>query len=609
MLRKIVILLLTTALIACSSTQIQSTHISTNKQLEPGKGVLAVQVINNSERLALWHKGWTEVIVFRTDNMEQLEQQAIDKAKAKHKGSKPFDPKKVDWEPEFYTLTPHDQGVIDSQIFVGTIPQGEYIISSLYAYYNGGDFSSWLSMPVMFSAGKFKVEEKKLTSLGSVVFQPLLNIKEKSFWSNKSSQKAYVTRVEKQQDLKSFILKHYPNLANQLQLEQILDWNSDELDEFRGKLSDLSRSNAYGNNTIALTKLGKNVITSKFGLLKWQDNQGAWHKTNLDTNSQLTAAIEIDNKVVVGGELGQVFISDNLNASWQRYQPISPKEAISWFGKSNDNYYYAMTQSASEFVVYQIKDIKSIWEKLASFKRKSKGIWVQNGGLFPFINGENQISIINDNKLYTYSDNTKKWTQTKTTSLVDMTQLASGTLVGVEVSQWDGVGDQVVSLDYGQTWLDVNRYLSLWGDFKLDRSLPIVLKDNTVVSIGRKKSAQNGKSKTTLKIISTDAKQVSDKKSWTFHHAPKDNCHTMLPNISQQSTVYMLCDQGQIVATDNFGETWQEVVSIDVSTMQQTYVDMIEQLNKENKEKEKKAETLQVEQKDETLKEESAPTS
>ena len=88
----------------------------------------------------------------------------------------------------------------------------------------------------------------------------------------------------------------------------------------------------------------------------------------------------------------------------------------------------------------QIKDIKSIWEKLASFKRKSKGIWVQNGGLFPFINGENQISIINDNKLYTYSDNTKKWTQTKTTSLVDMTQLASGTLVGVEVSQWDGVG-------------------------------------------------------------------------------------------------------------------------------------------------------------------------
>ncbi len=608
MLRNIVTLLLTTALIACSSTQIQSTRIATNKPLEPGTGVVAVQVINNAERLAQWHKGWTEVIVFRTDNMEQLKQAAIDKAKAKHKGSKPFDPEKVDWNPEVYTLTPHDQGVLDSQIFVGTIPQGEYMISSLYAYYNGGDFSSWLSMPVMFSAGKFKVEEKKLTSLGSVVFQPLLNIKEKGFWSNTSSQKAYVTRVEKQQDLKSFILRHYPNLADQLQLEQTLDWSSDELDEFRGKLSDLSRNNAYGNQTMTLSKLGKNVIASKFGLLKWQDTQGKWQKTNLDTNSQLAAAIEIGNKVVVGGELGQVFISDNLSANWQRYQPVSPKEAISWFGQSNDTY-YALTQSAREFVVYQIEDIETRWEKLVSFERKPKGIWVQNGGLFPFINGENQISIINDNKLYTYSNSTKKWVETKTTSLVDMTQLANGMLVGVEVSQWDGVGDQVVSLDYGKTWLDVNRHLNLWGDFKLDRSLPIVLNDNTVVSIGRKKTAKNGNSKTTLKIISTDAKQVSDKKSWSFHYAPKDNCHTMLPNISQQSTIYMLCDQGQIVASDNFGETWQEVVSIDVKTMQQTYDDMIEQLRKQNQEKEEQEQKQQAEKKDKTVKQESASAS
>jgi hypothetical protein len=607
MLRIIAILLIITGLTACNTTQIQSTDISTNKQLEPGKGVVAVQVINNAERLAQWHKGWTEVIIFRTDNMDQLKQQAIEQAKAKHKGSKPFDPTKVDWDPEFYTLTPHDQGVIDSQIFVGSIPQGEYVISSLYAYYNGGDFSSWLSMPVMFSAGKFKVEENKLTSLGSVVFQPLLNIKEKSFWSNTSSQKAYVTRVEKQQDLKSFILEHYPNLANQLQLEQTLDWSSDNLNEFRGKLSDLSRTNAYGNQTMALTKLGKNVIASKFGSLKWQDNQGTWHKTNLDTNSQLAAAIEIDNSVVVGGELGQVFISDNLNDNWQRYQPVSPKEAISWFGKSNNNDYYALTQSASEFVVYQIKDIKTTWEKLTSFKRKSKGIWVQNGGLHPFINGENQISIVNDNKLFTYSNNTKKWSQTKTTSLVDMAQLANGTLVGVEVSQWDGVGDQVVSLDYGQTWLDVNRYLNQWSDLKLDRSLPIVLKDNTVISIGRKKTAKNGKSKTTLKIISTDAQKVSDKKSWTFHHAPKDNCFTMLPNISQQSTIHMLCDQGQIVASDNFGKTWQEVVSIDVTAMQQTYNEMVAQRIKENKEKEEKEQ--QAEQKGESVKEESTTTS
>jgi hypothetical protein len=43
--------------------------------------------------------------------------------------------------------------------------------------------------------------------------------------------------------------------------------------------------------------------------------------------------------------------------------------------------------------------------------------------------------------------------------------------------------------------------------------------------------------------------------------------------------------------------------------MQQTYDDMIEQLNKKNKEKKQTKPTLKAEQKDEAVKEESTPAS
>ncbi|MEP1871011.1 MAG: hypothetical protein ABJJ44_15895, partial [Paraglaciecola sp.] len=92
------IIAITLFLTGCGSTTIQSTHISSSSELPMGNGVVAVQVINNTDRLASLHKGWTEIIVIRTDNMDELKQIAIDAAKAKaaSKG-KAFDPDKVDW--------------------------------------------------------------------------------------------------------------------------------------------------------------------------------------------------------------------------------------------------------------------------------------------------------------------------------------------------------------------------------------------------------------------------------------------------------------------------------------------------------------------------------
>lgn len=555
----------------CNTTPIKNTDIQTN-QFDVNNGIVAVQVINNTNTLNQLHKNWTELIIIRTDNIEQLKNAAIEKAKLKSKH--PVNENKIDWEPEYFTLQPHPEGLIDSQIFLGALPQGEYLIANLYSFYNGGDFTSWLTMPVMAAAGKFEIKAKQLTNLGSIVFQPLLDIKQESFWRNESSQKAYVTRVEEQQDLNSFILKHYPNLEKNVDLTQVLGWKNDELNSFRNKLSQLSRENAYGEAAISLKKHAKSLIASKFGLIRWQDHAGIWHKTNIKSNSQFNAALEFEDKIAVAGELGQVFITDKLGNEWQRFTPVSSKEAITWLAKGH-SHYYALSQSATNYTLYEFDDITQPWKNISEFKRRENNFFEIMGGVFPFINKAGLPTVVSDNKVSAYEPQTNKWIKYKSSAMVKLSQLNSGTLIGVELSQWDGVGDQVVSYDDAKTWHKVARKLDLFGNNKVDLSLPAEITNEQILSLGKV-----GKDPE-LKIITANKIDISKHKLWQAHANAKAGCHTLLPQLTAENTVYFLCAHGAIVSTSDFGQTWQDIINIDIKEMQDNYDLLIKALQAE----------------------------
>ena len=68
---------LVSMLSGCATYEIHSTAIAKNQPLPATHGVVALQVINNAERLAPLHKGWTAVIVVRTDNMDAIKAAAI----------------------------------------------------------------------------------------------------------------------------------------------------------------------------------------------------------------------------------------------------------------------------------------------------------------------------------------------------------------------------------------------------------------------------------------------------------------------------------------------------------------------------------------------------
>lgn len=585
---------LVTLLSGCAVNNIQNTQLTANQPLQEGHGVVVVQLVNNADRLAPLHKGWTEVIAFRTDNIDEKKAQAIADAKerAKNKGIK-VDPDKVDWDPDMYSLLAVNQGTVDSQLFVGSMPKGTYMISTLYSFFTNGDMSSWLTMPVMFSAGRFDVESNYVSDLGTVVFQPLLSIKEKSFWSSSSKSKAFVTRVTEQQNLSDFVLSHYPAIEAGLRKDKVLTWEDDGLDSFRAQLGELSRQNAYAAKAVRMNESAVGALASKFGQLRLLKSDGTWKHIDLPTNSQVSAVFEKDDNIIIGGERGQLFTLQK--GKWVVSHPVSAKEAIVWFGKG-DGINFAMTSSAKRYTSYTFDRIDDVWKKIGTFNKKNPNDWlVQNGGLFPFVTKAGKLRVLNDNKLYDFDG--EQWVNKKSTSMRNLAQLESGILVAVEVSQWDGVGDQVFSVDDGDTWTTIERRLNLFGDTKTDVSLPGYTTSKGLVTLGRIKPKGKGKV-SGLKILTTDIENSTNRNDWAVHGDAKEGCHSFLPQLTHNDRLYFLCDQGQIVSTDDFGLTWNVDVDIDLAAMTSAYELFVEELIKDSEKK-----STQIEEKDVTTEE------
>ena len=563
---------------ACATTPIKSTRIDDKAGLTSGHGVVALQVVNNAERLSKFHRNWTEVIAVRLDNHDELKQLAIETAKTKASAeNKKFDPEKVVWEPEIYTLSPSAEGVVSSQLFVGSMPAGEYMITSLYAYYSDGNMSSWVQMPVRAAGGIFNVAVSQLTSLGTLVFQPLLDVKAESFWSNRSSSKAYVTRIG-ESNLSEYVVAKYPSLTAALDTTVLQGWQDDAYQSYRQQLAEQSQQNAWGNTSVALQHHGKSALMARFGLLHWQDNSGQWRKVKLPTNAQLSAVLETEEKFVVGAERGQFFIADTPAGQWQHVQPVMSSEAIVWLGQGNDRF-YAMTQSSTAFTLYQFAELNASWQQIGEFKRKEFAFLVQYGGVFAFINPQGQLAVLNDGQLHQFDPVAQSWSAQKSQAMVKLTQLQDGSLLGLAVSQWDGVGDQMVSNDGAQTWQSLHRSLGLFGDRAAEISLPAKLDDGTLVTISRVRQDQKNSK---MHLVTSQSQALNNKSSWQTRGQVREDCTVMLPELSHDQTLYLMCNEGDVISTGDFGNSWQTVIDIDVPAMQHSFEQLLEALQQQN---------------------------
>ena len=260
---------------------VHSTKIDTSKPLDPNNGVVAVQVVNNAERLSGLNSNWTSVIVIRLDTIEERKEEAREKLLSAGK-SVPSD-EELEWNPDYYPLSSQFSGTKDSRIFLGMMPEGEYMISRLFSVERIGNMTSTVSMPVGYTTGKFMVEKARFTDLGTLLFHPLLNIKDESFWSSGTSFRAYVTRTSGSLELDQLVQLVHPKLKSSVDFESPLTWQKDGIDEFRQKVAKISQDNLYGSEFTALDHHAKGVLPTRLGRVRVLNSNSEWTPLELPT--------------------------------------------------------------------------------------------------------------------------------------------------------------------------------------------------------------------------------------------------------------------------------------------------------------------------------------
>lgn len=551
-------------LIAGCASPIKDANLTQKTTLAPTEGIVAVQIINNAERLSGLHENWTSVTAVRVDNIKQLKAEALEKAKSRAKG-KPVDEAKLDWNPEMYSMRPIGAGAIGSQLFVGTMPAGEYIIADLEAYYSDGNMSSWITMQVGYNGGTFLVKPQTLANLGSLVFQPLKSIRQASFWNSNSSQRAYVTRMPQQVDFLPFVQAMYPLAAAQLQAKQTTGWQPDPLMSMRKDLAELSR----GNVLLTGAAQGQSpMLFGKLGQLRQQQASG-WKTTDLPTNSQVGAVLVTDQFTLVGAEQGEVFMRANSADAWQPLRPVPAVEAVISLVQSGAQF-YALTQAEANINVYQFTDPTQPWQVIGTFKTQESGVYIRYGNPW-LIASPAGVRVFNDIYLNEYHAAQKNWQTSKTTGLIRMADLGQGVVLGLESSSWDGIGDTLYSTDYGSSWQTLDRSSSFWAPSKFEYSLPVRVGDKLVlIDQVEERSTVNGKQlkQDVLRVTTKAIADAGQKGAWQAAGKAIAGCEILLPEISSAERIYALCEYGKVVSTADLGQSWRTEIHVDIDQMQ-----------------------------------------
>ena len=124
-----------------------------------------------------------------------------------------------------------------------------------------------------------------------------------------------------------------------------------------------------------------------------------------------------------------------------------------------------------------------------------------------------------------------------------------------------------------------------------DASLAAITTQGKLITIGRHPMEHDAfdtsmnlqKNTNPLRIIAIDASQLQDKKHWEYLGDLKEDCATIVPELSTKERIYMLCDKGQLVYTNDKGASWQTDIEVDIESMQQSFDALVQGLKSSDK--------------------------
>lgn len=511
--------------IAGCATPLTPTSLDDPDALPEQFGVATVQVISNTLRLSPVLPGWTSVMAVDLDDTEKR-----------------------------YRLEPSGTGLLNSRVFIGALPPGHYALFNLHSYALVGDVSYWLNAPLPRSLGTFFVEENRISSLGTLVYQPLTSLA----GLRRGEQNAYlVTRFDDREDFTSFVAEAYPDVFAQLNRDVLLGWEPDPHEALRNETVELISKVPVGLSYHWFND-GRIAMTGPLGQLLWRNPEsGQWQQSNTGYNNELAVVTEFNDHYLAAGERGLVLQAESLEGPWKATPGLSTQEAIYWLHHEPGHGVFALARAGNSVRFYSVDSDFSRWEQILEFEYDPGFFFTGAGKVHAVAPGDDSIIIFGDRQRIVYNIESGTMDSESNDNVFRLSQQPDGTLVILPGSLWSGVSSPKISHDLGKKWQRVRRIRD-YERWKIEtRSMPIVLNETETIAVSHR--GYRGEDR---RIKYEEAPRIRLVRDNNYEIASwgkpmLSDCTRLLPEVSKPELIFAACLDGSLMRSEDQGETWQ----------------------------------------------------
>ena len=518
------VLALLALLTACAT--VPNTSIENMEgELPAGSGLVVAETIVNGERIVGRVRHWTEIILWRED---------------------------YDGEDDTFRIESLSYS-LSTRAYMGVVPAGTYRVGMLYTHMRVLDTFYWaraLATPVL---GRFEVKAGQVTNLGTLLYQPFQDRN----WFEEDYPDYAITRVPNDSLWETAKLAN-PALSAQISIDApILGWIPDRYDALRDASARAIRKAGLPTRIRTLSD-GRVILTGLLGsILEVRD--GELLDFSIDSHRRVLDFAELpDGQFLVGSEFGELARISSLGES-VHYVPVDRKPAhVIGVELGGNGQAYVAVYATDGYSIYRYNPSDDSLTRLRDFPPKEgQGSVNYNEDVrhpHPILLGTPEgVAVYFEEFVHRYDGSADRWSTSDSLMFFAIDKQADGYLTGIPYSHSSGTLAPRYSSDQGLTWVRTREkggMLESWltPTFRFSNGEFIRTGDDVDVRIFRE-------SKVLEKVpvlLSTDYGLNWD----TVGHVPR-GCLYMAPEASTDDRLYILCNNGGTLTSEDRGRTWQ----------------------------------------------------
>lgn len=514
---------------ACAT--VPSAGIGRDDKIPDDGGLVAVQVVTNSEKLSDALPNWTEVIV-------------VDLDRAKPDGTHLI-----------YSLPALNNGLSSTRVFVGVLRPGRYRFAGLYAFAQVGDRMQSQNARAPETIGSFEIATDQMTNLGTVLFQPFPGDPMSKPMIGSDMRFAYaMSRLDDRVALEDFVAHSYPARYERTRAHAPLGWLPDSLGPLRDQLASMIRSRAVLSAAYQEPNHGDIYYAARLGTLYRRDEGGTWTSAHLPTEYDLIAFAHLpDGSFVAGGERGTIWRAREFTGPWQGEPLADRDQVVIWLGVI-EGQLLAVTSTGIGYRLYKAGGSEARpgdWQRVADYgahdgyDEQRRVFAIERPPML--IRGPHGLTLFDHKSRHRFDTRSGQFTTEPGDGLAALVNQANGIVVAMPHSGWMGSKPPIVSRDGGASWESYQRL----GQF---HEPPYVFEDGTELGIDNDASFMliGWQRRASIDVLSSADKGAT---STTVGHVSY-GCGRLEGAISTDARLFARCRDGTLLMSTDKGRTW-----------------------------------------------------